>query len=57
MCGDIRPKIMGIDYDTMDPEELKQFIADGGAKKCHLPAEKAAQFAAGIILEASQDAT
>lgn len=56
MCGDIRPKIMGRDYDTMNPEELKQFIADGGARKCRLPAETAARIAAEIILEASQDA-
>jgi C_GCAxxG_C_C family probable redox protein len=53
MCGDIRPQIMGKDYDTMNPEELKQFIIDGGAKKCRLPAEKAAQIAAEIILEAT----
>jgi C_GCAxxG_C_C family probable redox protein len=57
MCGDIRPKIMGRDYDTINPEELEQFIADGGAKKCRLPAEKAAQIATEIILEASAEAT
>lgn len=56
MCGDIRPQIMGKDYDTMNPEELEQFIADGGAKKCRLPAEKAAQIAAEIISAATQDA-
>jgi C_GCAxxG_C_C family probable redox protein len=53
LCGDIRPQIMGKDYDTMNPEEVKQFINDGGAKKCRLPAEKAAQIAAEIILEAT----
>jgi C_GCAxxG_C_C family probable redox protein len=57
MCGDIRPKIMGRDYDTINPEEVKQFIADGGAKKCRLPAEKAAQIAAKIILDESAEAT
>lgn len=56
MYGDIRPKIMGRDYDTMNPEELKQFIADGGARKCRLPAETAARITVEIILEASQDA-
>ena len=53
MCGDIRPKIMGRDYNTMDPEERKQFLEDGGAKKCRVPPEKAARIAAEIILEES----
>jgi C_GCAxxG_C_C family probable redox protein len=56
MCGDIRTQIMGRDYDTMKPEELTEFIADGGVKKCRLPAETAARIAAEIILEASADA-
>jgi C_GCAxxG_C_C family probable redox protein len=51
MCGDIRPKIMGRDYDTMDPIERQQFLVDGGARKCRVPAEKAARIAASIILE------
>ncbi len=55
MCGDIRPQIMGKEYNTMDPEELARFIADDGAKKCRLPAEKAAQIAAEIILEELAD--
>jgi C_GCAxxG_C_C family probable redox protein len=52
MCGDIRKQIMGRDYDTMNPEELNEFIADGGVKKCRLPAETAARIAAEIILAA-----
>ena len=55
MCGDIRPKIMGKDYDTMNPDETQQFLSDGGAKKCRVPAEKAAQIAAEIILEELRD--
>ena len=55
MCGNIRPQIMGKEYNTMDPEELARFIADDGAKKCRLPAEKAAQIAAEIILEELAD--
>ena len=51
MCGDIRPKIMGREYNTMEPEEVKQFLEDGGTKKCRVPPEKAAQIAAEIILE------
>ena len=51
MCGDIRPSIMGRDYDTIDPKERQQFLADGGAKKCRVPPEKAARIAAIIILE------
>lgn len=51
MCGDIRPKIMGRDYDTMDSEERRQFLEDGGAKKCRVPPEKAAGIAAEILLE------
>jgi len=57
MCGDIRTRIMGRDYDTMNPEEVNEFIKDGGIKKCRLPAETAARIAAEIILEASQDET
>ena len=51
MCGDIRPKIMGRDYDTMDSEERRKFLEDGGAKECRVPPEKAARIAAEILLE------
>jgi len=51
MCGDIRPQIMGRDYDTMDMEERRKFLEDGGAKKCRVPPEKAARIAAEILLE------
>jgi len=51
MCGDIRPKIMGRAYNSMDPKEHQQFLADGGPKKCRVPPEKAARIAASIILE------
>ncbi len=51
MCGVIRPLLMGRDYDTMDPEERRQFIEDGGKKKCRIPPEAAARIAAGILLE------
>ncbi len=51
MCGDIRPKLCGRNYDSMDPIDRKQFLADGGPKKCRVPAEKAARIAASIILE------
>jgi len=51
MCGVIRPLIMGRDYDTMNPEDRKQFLADGGKKKCRIPPEAAARIAAEILLE------
>lgn len=51
MCGVIRPNIMGRDYDTMDPIERKQFLNDGGAKKCRVPPEKAARIVGEILLE------
>ena len=51
MCGDIRPKIMGRDYNSMDPRERQQFFDDDGPKKCRVPAEKAARIATSIILE------
>lgn len=51
MCGDIRPKIMGRDYDSMDPKDRQQFLDDDGPRKCRVPPEKAARIAASIILE------
>lgn len=51
MCGDIRPQIMGRDYDTMDPKERQQFLEDGGKTKCRKPPERAARFAAKVLLE------
>ncbi|MBN2186037.1 MAG: C_GCAxxG_C_C family protein [Dehalococcoidia bacterium] len=51
MCGDIRPKIMGREYNTMDPKEIQKFLEDDGAKKCRVPPEKAARIAASIMLE------
>jgi C_GCAxxG_C_C family probable redox protein len=51
MCGDIRPQIMGRDYNSMDPVDRQQFLNDGGPKKCRVPAEKAARIAASIIIE------
>jgi len=53
MCGDIRPKIMGRDYNSMDPIERQRFLDDDGPKKCRVVAEKAARIAASIILEKS----
>jgi len=53
MCGDILPEIMGKEYDFMDSEEVKQFLEDGGAKKCRVPPEKAARIIAAILLEES----
>jgi len=51
MCGVIRPLIMGRDYDTMDPVDRAQFVADGGKKMCRRPPEVAARIAAEILLE------
>jgi C_GCAxxG_C_C family probable redox protein len=51
MCGDIRPKIMGRDYNSMDPKDRQQFLDDDGPKKCRVPPEKAARIAASILLE------
>jgi C_GCAxxG_C_C family probable redox protein len=51
MCGDIRPKIMGRDYNSMDPTERQQFLDDDGPRKCRVPPETAARIAAKIILE------
>jgi len=51
MCGDIRPQIMGRDYNSMNPREREQFLKDDGPKKCRVPAEKAARIAASILLE------
>ena len=42
---------MGRDYDTIDPDERKKFIEDDGPKKCRIPSERAAEFAACIIIE------
>lgn len=53
MCADIRPQIMGREYDMWDPKEWDQFLADGGTEKCRKPAERAASIAARIILEES----
>ena len=53
MCGDIRPRIMGRDYNSMDPIERQQFLDDDGPKKCRVLSEKAARIAASIILEKS----
>lgn len=51
MCGVIRPLIMGRDYDSLDPEDRRQFAADGGVQKCRLPPEVAARIAAAMLLE------
>lgn len=51
LCADIRPRLMGREYNMQDPKEWNQFLADGGLKKCRIPPEKAARIAAEIILE------
>jgi len=51
MCGDIRPRIMGRDYNSMDPIERQQFLDDDGPRKCRVPPETAARIAASILLE------
>lgn len=50
-CNVIRPLVMGRDYDPLDPDERKQFIADDGYKKCRRPPEVAARIVAEILLE------
>jgi C_GCAxxG_C_C family probable redox protein len=51
MCGVIRPLIMGRDYDSLDPEDRRQFALDGGIQKCRRPPEVAARLAAALLLE------
>ena len=51
MCSFIRPQIMGRDYDPLDPEDRRQFAADGGLEKCRVPPEVAARIAATMLLE------
>ena len=50
-CKDIHADLMGKEYDFMDPDSFRQFVADGGAAACRIPPEKAARVAAAIILE------
>lgn len=50
-CSVIRPALMGRDYDPLDPEDRKQFAADGGIQKCRFPPEVAARLAATLLLE------
>lgn len=53
-CGDIRPKIMGREYNTMFVDDLEQFLADGGQEKCCVVPKWAARKAAEIILATQQ---
>lgn len=55
MCGDIRMKIFGRKYNTFNPDEFEQLVADGAQKKCRVPPEAAARIAARIILEAKEE--
>jgi C_GCAxxG_C_C family probable redox protein len=51
-CGDIRPLLMGRDYDTLNNlEDRKQFIEDGGRKKCRIPPETVTRLVMEILLE------
>ena len=50
-CSVIRPLLMGRDYDPLDPEDRRQFAADGGVQKCRFPPEVAARLAATLLLE------
>ncbi len=52
-CSDIRPKIMGREYNMWDPKEWDQFLADGGTDKCRRPPELAARIVARMLLEES----
>lgn len=50
-CRDIHVRLMGREYEFMNPEDFQQFLKDGGPKQCRIPPEKAARIAARIILE------
>ena len=50
-CSVIRPALMGRDYDPLDPEDRKQFVADGGIQMCRFPPKVAARLAATLLLE------
>ena len=50
-CKEIHTDLMGKEYDFMEPDSFRQFVAEGGAVKCRMPPEKAARIAATIILD------
>ena len=50
-CKIVHASLMGKEYDFMEPDSFRQFLADGGAVTCRIPPEKAARIAATIILD------
>jgi len=50
-CKVIHADLMGREYDFTNPSSFRQFIDDGGAVACRVPAAKAARIAARIILD------
>jgi len=50
-CKEIHAGLMGKEYDFMEPDSFRRFLADGGAVTCRIPPEKAARIAATIILD------
>lgn len=49
-CGEVRPRIMGRDYDSMDPVEEQQLLSDDGPRKCRVQAETVVRIGASILL-------
>jgi C_GCAxxG_C_C family probable redox protein len=54
MCAGIQEHLFGRSFDLTDPGQIKEFAALGAAKKCRIPAGKAARIAGRMILEAGQ---
>ena len=52
-CAGVIEHVSGRKYNLLNPEEVKQWIDDGGAKKCLEVVKKAVNLAADIILDKS----
>lgn len=51
MCRDVHRPLLGRTFNLADPSEAEKFAKAGAAKKCRVPAGKAARIAGELIME------
>jgi C_GCAxxG_C_C family probable redox protein len=55
-CRDVQHRIFGRSFDLCDSNDLNEFVKSDAARKCRMPAGKAALFAGELIMDAREKA-
>jgi C_GCAxxG_C_C family probable redox protein len=55
-CRDVQHRIFGRSFNLADSNDLNEFVKSDAARKCRMPAGRAARFAGELIMDAREKA-